>query len=110
MSRSSTNDFSGVTSDGSMPVTSSMISARPEMISSWLAPISGSFYLFVNPARRNWRAFLYACCALSPSELGEPVQVCGGLDGVRRHSPKFSLRDSDQRSGRRELDDRGDLP
>ena len=33
MSRSSTKDFSGVTSDGSIPVTSSMISARPAMIS-----------------------------------------------------------------------------
>src|SRR5258708_37934330 len=36
MSRSSTNDFSGVTSEGSIPVTSSMISAIPAMISSWL--------------------------------------------------------------------------
>jgi hypothetical protein len=34
MSRSSTNDFSGVISDGSIPVTSSMISAIPAMISS----------------------------------------------------------------------------
>ena len=37
MSRSSTNDFSMVTSDGSMPVTSSMISAMPAMSCSWVA-------------------------------------------------------------------------
>src|SRR6478609_7231972 len=41
-------------------------------------------------------------------ELGEPVQVCGGLDGVRRYSPKLSFRDPGEGPGGRELDDRGD--
>ena len=39
-------------------------------------------------------------------ELGEPVQVSGGLDGVRRHPPKFAFGDSGERAGGRELDDR----
>src|SRR5690349_2741488 len=107
MSRSSTKDFSGVTSEGSMPVTSSMISAMPAMISSWVvATMAPSNWLLLPTGVGMWLLLPRRAGSHSPSELGEPIQVSGGLDGLRRYPPKFAFGNPRQSPGRRELHER----
>src|ERR1700682_3441467 len=105
MSRSSTNDFSGVTSDGSIPVTSSMISAMPAMISSWVVATVAPSNLLLRPTDVGLWVLLPGEPGIMPGELRQPVQISGGLDGVRRAPPKFALGDFGKGSGGGQLDD-----
>src|SRR5699024_9195186 len=118
MSRSSTKDFSTVTSLVSMPVTSSMISARLLMISSWLSamvsfPSSWCGQTVVSPLEcRICKAGAHdpdaRCVGALGAQSGRCGQIVGGLHRQGRGAAQLAARDPDQGAGRRQLGQAGD--
>src|SRR5699024_11195259 len=118
MSRSSTNDLSGVTSDGSIPVTSSTISASPAMISasvramcvpSWWGsphPVGAVSGMGRSPDLRRPSVRDGASGgAQGGDRVHGGLEVLGGGDAVPGDLTHHTLGQADERTGRRQFDE-----